>query len=58
MSKEIVSMSYLRFEAHQLVSTRLDEVIGEIPHTPLDEAVEEAMRDIGTAVGSASRQAA
>lgn len=36
MWREIVSMSYLRFEAHRLVSTRLEEVIGEIPHTPLD----------------------
>ncbi|TIV48955.1 MAG: oxidoreductase, partial [Mesorhizobium sp.] len=47
--REIVSMSYLRFEAHRLVSTRLEEVIGEIPHTPLDEAVKEALQDIGVA---------
>jgi nucleoside-diphosphate-sugar epimerase len=57
MWREIVSMSYLRFEAHRLVSTRLEEVIGEIPHTPLDQAVKEAMQDIGIAV-AASRQAA
>ncbi|TPJ68786.1 NAD-dependent epimerase/dehydratase family protein, partial [Mesorhizobium sp. B2-7-1] len=50
MWREIVSMSYLRFEAHRLVSTRLEEVIGEIPHTPLDQAVKEAMQDIGIAV--------
>ncbi|BCM22125.1 SDR family oxidoreductase [Mesorhizobium sp. J8] len=49
MWKEIVSMSYLRFEAHRLVSTRLEEVIGEIPHTPLDQAVKEALQDIGVA---------
>ena len=57
MWREIVSMSYLRFEAHRLVSTRLEQVIGEIPHTPLDEAVEEALQDIGIAV-AASPQAA
>lgn len=49
MWREIVSMSYLRFEPHRLVSTRLEEVIGEIPHTPLDEAVKEALQDIGIA---------
>ncbi|TGQ09872.1 MULTISPECIES: SDR family oxidoreductase [unclassified Mesorhizobium] len=50
MWREIVSMSYLRFEPHRLVSTRLEEVIGEIPHTPLDQAVKEALQDIGIAV--------
>ncbi|MDX8456822.1 SDR family oxidoreductase [Mesorhizobium sp. VK9D] len=53
MWREIVSMSYLRFEAHRLVSTRLEAVIGEIPHTPLDQAVKEALQDIGLKVGSA-----
>ncbi|RWA68786.1 SDR family oxidoreductase [Mesorhizobium sp.] len=57
MWREIVSMSYLRFQPHRLVSARLEEVIGEIPHTPLDQAVAEAMQDIGIAV-AASRQAA
>ncbi|MDX8537761.1 SDR family oxidoreductase [Mesorhizobium abyssinicae] len=58
MWREIVSMSYLRFEEHQLVSTRLEKIIGEIPHTRLDQAVKEAMRDIGIAVAPASREAA
>jgi len=58
MWKEIVSMSYLRFEAHRLVSTRLEQVIGEIPHTPLDVAVREALRDIGVAVAQTSSVAA
>jgi nucleoside-diphosphate-sugar epimerase len=58
MWREIVSMSYLRFEPHQLVSTRLAGLIGEIPHTPLDQAVAEALEDIGTAtVGGASKAA-
>ena len=54
MWREIVSMSYLRFEAHRLVSKRLEEVIGEIPHTPLDQAVKEAMQDIGVTVEPSS----
>jgi nucleoside-diphosphate-sugar epimerase len=57
MWREIVSMSYLRFEAHRLVSTRLEEVIGEIPHTPLDQAVKEALKDIGIAVDPVRRAA-
>ncbi|TIU66143.1 MAG: oxidoreductase, partial [Mesorhizobium sp.] len=40
------------------VSTRLEKIIGEIPHTPLDQAVKEAMRDIGIAVAPAPRAAA
>ena len=39
MWKAILSMSYLRFEEHRLASTRLEGVIGTVPHTPLDEAV-------------------
>lgn len=57
MWREIVSMSYLRFEAHRLVSTRLEEVIGEIPHSPLDQAVKEALRDIGIAMEPVRRAA-
>jgi len=47
MWREIVSMSYLRFEPHRLVSARLAGIIGEVPHTPLDRAVSEALADIG-----------
>jgi len=49
MWREIVSMSYLRFEPHQLASTRLEGIIGEVPHTPLDQAVAQALEDIGIA---------
>ncbi|TPK65023.1 MULTISPECIES: SDR family oxidoreductase [unclassified Mesorhizobium] len=58
MWREIVSMSYLRFEAHRLASARLNEIIGEIPHTPLNQAVHEALQDIGVAVAPAWHQAA
>ncbi|AZN96660.1 NAD-dependent epimerase/dehydratase family protein [Mesorhizobium sp. M9A.F.Ca.ET.002.03.1.2] len=49
MWREIVSMSYLRFEPHRLASARLEGIIGTIPHTPLDKAVAEALDDIGAA---------
>lgn len=58
MWREIVSMSYLRFEPHQLASTRLEGIIGEIPHTPLDQAVTEALEDIGIATVSGVAKAA
>ncbi|KQZ14790.1 oxidoreductase [Mesorhizobium sp. Root554] len=46
MWRAIVSMSYLRFEAHRLASDRLASLIGEIPRTPLDQAAREALRDL------------
>jgi nucleoside-diphosphate-sugar epimerase len=49
MWRELVSMSYLRFEPHRLVSARLEGIIGTIPHTPLDRAVAEALDAIGVA---------
>jgi nucleoside-diphosphate-sugar epimerase len=60
MWREIVSMSYLRFEPHQLTSVRLEGIIGTIPHTPLDKAVADALADIGIATIGAphSRMAA
>ncbi|MFC3325956.1 SDR family oxidoreductase [Mesorhizobium cantuariense] len=58
MWREIVSMSYLRFEPHQLASARLEGIIGAIPHTPLDQAVTEALEDIGIATVSDVAKAA
>jgi nucleoside-diphosphate-sugar epimerase len=46
MWRELVSMSYLRFEPHRLVSARLKSIIGAIPHTPLDQAVAAALADL------------
>lgn len=46
MWRAIVSMSYLRFEAHRLTSDRLASLIGEIPLTPLDQAAREALCDL------------
>ncbi len=58
MMREIAEMSYLRFEPHRLVSDRLEGIIGEIPHTPLDQAVAEALADQGFAVVGGRRSAA
>jgi nucleoside-diphosphate-sugar epimerase len=58
MWREIVSMSYLRFEAHQLASARLEGIIGRVPHTPLDKAVSEALDDIGIATVRTVQEAA
>lgn len=45
MMKELAIMSYLRFQPHRLTSARLECLIGPIPHTPLDEAVKQALID-------------
>lgn len=47
MMREFAKMSYLRFEPHRLVSARLAGLIGDIPHTPLEEAVRQALVDQG-----------
>lgn len=50
MWRAIVSMSYLRFEEHRLVSDRLEGIIGPVPHTPLAPAVAAALVDLGISV--------
>ncbi len=56
MWRAIASMSYLRFEPHRLRSLRLEGIIGDIPHTPLEPAVRQALSDIGVATaGNAGR---
>ncbi|MBO6717466.1 MAG: NAD(P)H-binding protein [Rhizobiaceae bacterium] len=57
MMWEIAEMAYLRFEPHRLVSDRLAGIVGEIPHTPLDRAVANALTDLGI-TGAAARKAA
>lgn len=58
MWRELARMSYLWFEPHSLVSRRLEGLIGTVPHTPLDEAVGEALRDLGLAGASEGKRAA
>jgi nucleoside-diphosphate-sugar epimerase len=58
MWRELVAMSYLRFEPHRLVSNRLESLIGTIPHTPLEKAVFGALRDLDMLPADTGRQAA
>ena len=57
MVRELVKMSYLRFQPHRLVSARLGSLIGEIPHTPLDAAVKQALIDQGLLEGEMRKAA-
>jgi nucleoside-diphosphate-sugar epimerase len=47
MWKAIVSMAYLRFEPHRLAPGRLAAIIGQVPHTSLENAVAGAITDLG-----------
>lgn len=61
MWREIAEMNYLWQAPHRLVSDRLEDVIGTVPHTPLDKAVAQALADIGvttTADGPRGSEAA
>ena len=58
MWRELVAMSYLRFEPHRLASARLGSVIGTVPHTPLERAVAGALHDLEALPAHAVRQAA
>jgi nucleoside-diphosphate-sugar epimerase len=57
MMRALSEMSYLRFQPHRLTSTRLASLIDDIPHTPLEEAVRQAMRDQGFAAAQTLRAA-
>lgn len=46
MMREIAKMSYLWREPHQLVSDRIETLLGPLPHTPLDEAVARTLTDL------------
>lgn len=58
MWRELCEMAYLHFEPHRLVSTRLEGMLGEIPHTPLDAAVGDALGALGHGPLPADRNAA
>jgi nucleoside-diphosphate-sugar epimerase len=45
--RAIVSMSYLRFQPHRLAPGKLASIIGDVPYTPLVDAVAGAMADLG-----------
>ncbi len=47
MWKAILSMSYLRFQEHRLAPGRLASIIGDVPYTPLRQAIARAVADLG-----------
>jgi nucleoside-diphosphate-sugar epimerase len=55
MLRELARMSYLWRQPHRLIGTKLQSVIGKIPMTPLDTALEETLAQIPfLATGSAN----
>jgi nucleoside-diphosphate-sugar epimerase len=45
MWRELAEMRYLWDVPHRLSGERLEKLLGKVPHTPLDEALEAALRD-------------
>lgn len=46
MWREVAELRYLWYAPHRLSGERLAALIGGIPHTPLERAVEEALREL------------
>jgi nucleoside-diphosphate-sugar epimerase len=46
MSRELSEMAYLWQEPHRIAGAKLKSAIGEVPHTPLNDAVARALRDL------------
>ena len=53
----LADMRYLWRTPHRLDNTRLRDVIGAEPHTPFDEAVRQALADLGLVAAARSRAA-
>jgi nucleoside-diphosphate-sugar epimerase len=47
MSRELSEMAYLWREPHAIAGDKLKAAIGHVPHTPLDTAVAQALRELG-----------
>jgi nucleoside-diphosphate-sugar epimerase len=58
MWREIAAMRYLWDVPHALDGTVLAEVVGDVPHTPLDVALEAALRALGHGVRTGVAHAA
>lgn len=46
MLRELASMSYLWRQPHRLCGDKLARVVGNIPHTPLDEALDSTLAEL------------
>jgi nucleoside-diphosphate-sugar epimerase len=55
--RALAAMRYLWHTPHRLDNTRLRALIGEEPHTPFDQAVRQALADLGLAAPRAPRAA-
>ena len=59
MWREIAEMSYLWFRPHQLSGRKLAAAVGDLPRTPVREAVRQALGDLGIIdAGNGDREAA
>jgi len=47
MMREVYEMSYQWSKPHKLIDPELEALIGPLPHTPLDQAVLQALADLG-----------
>jgi hypothetical protein len=45
--RELSDISYLWSTPHAIDGTRLAEIIGDIPHTPLDQAITASLTALG-----------
>ena len=46
MCRELSEIAYLWREPHRIDGTKLAAAISDVPHTPLDAAVRDALRDL------------
>ena len=46
MLREVSEMRYLWFRAHRLSGERLTKLTGQLPATPLDQAMDETLREL------------
>jgi hypothetical protein len=46
MWREVAELRYLWYAPHRLSGERLAAFIGSVPHTPLELAVEQALREL------------
>ena len=53
MFRELSEIAYLWAKPHEIDATRLRAVIGDLPHTPLDQAIAAALYALGFRARSA-----
>jgi len=56
--RSVCEMAYLWRRPHRLTGEKLEAIIGPLPHTPLRQAVAEALADLGIVAQKTPRQRA